>query len=164
MDPEVFNRELSYNAKSNPEVLRYKTNSTAYNLCLSAIAFQCISFVAIYSALTFTAKFMTGLDIVINIIFLLVTFLIAEKVKTYNIRWGILGIVVGTLNLVRVYTYLYSPFSGEELFLATNVAQYRFFAAVVCYFIVWALLAISGVITIILGRRLNAFLKNKEGK
>ena len=25
MDPEVFNRELSYNAKSNPEVLRYKT-------------------------------------------------------------------------------------------------------------------------------------------
>lgn len=160
MDSNLFEKEISYNSKPNPEILRYRNNKVSYNLSLTAIAIQCLSFVAIYSALTFTSKFMTGLDIVINIVFLLVTFLIAEKVKTYNIKWGIASIVIAFVNIIRVPLYLYNPNSGEDLFLTTNIAQYRFVAAVICYFIVLLLLVISGIIAIIRGIKLNNFLKN----
>ncbi len=166
MSNEEFSSYVSNNAISNVEILRYRNNKLSYNACLLAIIFQCISFVAIYSTLTFSAKFNTGLDIIINIIFLLFTFLTAEKVKTYNVRWGIISIVIGVLNSLRIFTYLYSSFSGENLFDSSNVATYRFNAAVLCYVLVLILLVVSGIVSIYRGKKLNAFLnsKNKEVK
>lgn len=166
MTDDEFSLYVSNNAISNVEILRYKNNKLSYNACLLAIVFQCIGFVAIYSALTYDAKFNTGVDIIINIIFLLFTFLTAEKVKTYNVTWGILSIVIGVLNSLRIFTYLYSPFSGENLFDPNNIATYRFNAAVLCYVLVLILLVVSGIVSIYRGKKLNAFLNsnNKEVK
>ena len=147
----------------NPEILRYRNNKLAYSLCLLAIAIQCIGFIFSYSSLKFNAQFNTGLDIIINIIFLLVTFLLAEKIKIYNVTCGIVAIVLGIVNTVRIYTYYYNPNSGELIY--ETVETWIFYLSIISYVLVAVLMTISGILTIIKGNELKAFLSSlKEGK
>ena len=146
--------------KSNPEILRYRNNKFGFNACIIAIILQCIAFIFVYDSLTFTPKFNTGLDIVINIIFLLFVFLASEKVKTYKVMWGYIIIGIGLVNLVRIYTYLYSPFSGEDL--VNNIKESSFIISLVSYCLVAVSLTLGGIVTILRGNRLNEFLKSIE--
>ena len=90
----------------NPEMLRYKPNKFGFNACIFAIIFQCLAFWSVYHCLTFKTEIATGLDIVINIVFLLFVFLASEKLKTYDVTWGKIVIGIGLINLLRIWLYL----------------------------------------------------------
>lgn len=146
----------------NPEILRYRNNKMAFNLCMLAIALQCVAFIYLYRSLQWTPQFNTGLDIIINIVFLLVVFLASEKVKTYHVKWGIALIIIGAINSLRLLTYVFPTFVGEQGII---IEQGNFITGVVSYILVEVALTISGIVTIIRGNILNNFLKtlSKEG-
>ena len=138
------------------EIMRYKKNKFGFWMCMVAIILQCFSFMFVYHCLQLAPKANTGIDILVNIVFLLFVFLASEKLKAYNVEWGYVTIVIGVVNAIRILTYLFSPYSGEDL---VNVIPAHFFwISFVCYILVAVALTAGGVITILRGKELRAYL------
>lgn len=151
------------NKELNPEILRYRNNKFSFNACILAIVFQCIAFIFVYKSLFINAAFYTGVDIIINILFLLFVFLASEKVKTYSVKWGYIIIFIGLINLIRIYTYIFSPFSGENI--VGTVENSNVIISVISYCLVAVSLTFGGIVAIIRGKKLNEFMKLlKEGE
>lgn len=145
------------------EMLRYQKNSFGFWMCILAIICQTFSFLFMYHCLQFTPKMNTGIDIIVSILFLLFVFLASEKLKTYSITWSYITMGIGVANLIRLYTYFFSPYSGEDL--VHNIPAHFFWISFVLYFVIAACLIAGGVVTIIKGKQLNAYLaslKNEE--
>lgn len=157
------------NKTVNPEILRYKNNSLSFWMSMLAIIFQCIAFVFTYKCLGWTPEFSTGLDIIINIIFLLFVFLASEKLKTYNVRWGYIIIGIGLVNLIRIFTYLiptHYVLDSATNNMILNIDNFSFILSIVSYVLVAVFCTIGGIVTIKRGKILNEFLATleKEGK
>lgn len=153
----------------NPEILRYKNNSLSFWMSMLAIIFQCIAFVFTYKCLGWTPEFPTGLDIIINIIFLLFVFLASEKLKTYNINWGYIIIGIGLVNLIRIFTYVIPTHYVMDTVSNTmilNIDNFSYILSIVSYVLVAIFCTIAGLVTIYKGRILKEFLASleKEGK
>ena len=65
--------------------MRYKNNGLSFWLCMLAIVFDVAMFLIIYTTSSCTPNFELGLDLLINVLFLLAAFLTAEKTKAYKI-------------------------------------------------------------------------------
>ena len=151
------------NKELNPEILRYRNNKFSFNACIFAIVFQCIAFISVYKSLFINAAVCTGVDIITNILFLLFVFLASEKVKTYSVKWGYIIIFIGLINLIRIYTYIFSPFSGENI--VGTVENLNVIISVISYCLVAISLTFGGIVAIIRGKKLNEFMKLlKEGE
>ncbi len=149
------------NNVSKAEMMRYRPNKFGFWMCILAIILQCFSFIFVYHCLQLSKsviKANTGIDIIVNIIFLLFAFLTAEKLKAYDVKWGYIAIAIGVVNTIRVYTYLFSPYSGENL--VDVIPAHFFWISFVFYFLVAAALVAGGVITIIRGRILNSYMSS----
>ncbi len=147
------------NKNLHAEMMRYRNNKFGFWMCILAVTLQCFSFMFIYHCLQlskFVISANTGIDILVNIVFLLFVFLASEKLKAYDVKWGYIVIGIGLVNLIRIYTYLFSPYSGENLI---NVIPAHFFwISFACYILVAICLTAGGVVTILRGKELNAYL------
>lgn len=135
--------------------MRYKTNSLSSNLALLAVVVNVLYFVCIYKSDVekhyYTYKI--GLSVLYNLIFMLAVFLSSIGVKNYKINFGIVLIVVGALQLLRIiyipldaYNTVIVPLSGSP-YRAMGRAQ---LVRVLIYLIgSAALLIASGVIGIV---------------
>ncbi len=166
----------------NPEMIRYHKNSFGFWMCMLAIISQCFAFMFVYHCLNpFIPSFTTTVDVVINIIFLLFVFLASEKLKTYDVKWGYIVIGIGLVNLIRIYTYMFSSdivvsksnIVTESLYSSglnmgdkiTSIPAHFFIMSIVLYVFVAVFLTFGGIVTIKKGTVLKKYLAslNEEG-
>lgn len=154
VEEETHVEEAEHNKRV--EMMRYRKNKIGFWMCIIAIVLQCFSFMFVYHCLQLSPKSNTGIDILVNIVFLLFVFLASEKLKSYSVEWGYITIAIGLVNAVRIFTYLFSPYSGEDL--VHVIPAHFFWISFVCYILVAVVLTIGGVITILRGKELRAYL------
>ncbi|MCU0105026.1 hypothetical protein N7603_05090 [Acholeplasma vituli] len=91
------------NKTNRIDKMRYQLNKSAYWLVLLSMVFQTISLFMTITPRSVIPTMSTAVEILINILLLLVTFLAAEKVKAYSNRYvyGLFGI--SAVHLFRVF-------------------------------------------------------------
>lgn len=87
------------------DMMHYKGNSLSFWLILLTIALNIAMFIIIYKANTsdLAADLQLGFDLVINVVFMLIAFLAAEKTKRYSREWGIASIILGFIQVIRIF-------------------------------------------------------------
>lgn len=96
--------------KINVERMRYKNDTLSFWFCMLALLADIVQFIIIYSNSYLTAVtgqsgfnyYLIGIDIVVNILFMLFAFYVGEELKTYHIKWAVAPIVMGVIQLVRI--------------------------------------------------------------
>lgn len=135
-------------------------------LALLAIVMNVFYFVSIYKTnLSAYYTYTIGISVIINLLFMLATFLCSEGVKTYKKGFGIAMIVLGAIELARI---LYFPLRGITITESTTnlpiMGTPQFIRTVIYLSSAAALLIAGGIICIIHSTILEKSLKNKQGK
>ncbi len=87
--------------------LRFTKNKMSANLSYLAILFNVLFFVSIYSSDVgqYYYTYLIGISVVYNLLFLLTVFLCSEGVKNYSTVYSVILIVVGLLQIVRIFGF-----------------------------------------------------------
>jgi len=88
------------------ERLRYQKNKMSYLLALGGLVFNCLYMVKLLADPDIVPDIHVGIDVIINIVFLLFVFLGAEKLKVYSKVWCFIVAGIGLINFLRI---LYLP-------------------------------------------------------
>lgn len=89
--------------KRSAEIMQYQSDRLSYWLCVLSIIANAVYFVGIYANKDVAADVTTGADILLNIIFMMITFLSSEKLKGYQKRWNICIAAIGVVQILRVW-------------------------------------------------------------
>jgi len=121
-----------------------------------AIVFNVVFLISIMANLSINANFIIGLDVLINILFMLFAFLTAEKVKAYLPKWCYLSLVLAAVQIVRIFTVVI-PFSakGELVGAAFVIALVSLIFSVAC-------LIAGFFVSKIRSKKLGEYLKEVE--
>lgn len=144
--------------------LRYTKNKLSSTLAILAIVFDALYFISLYSSDVgrYFYTYIIGASIVYNLLFLLCTFLSSEGVKSYKLSYSILLIVVGALQIVRIFYIPMNAHStlvtvGTESVPAMSDGQFN---RIVIYLTLSAAACIAGgIIGIIKTRTLENYKK-----
>lgn len=151
------------------DIMRYKPNQLSFLFCVLAIVLNVAMFLIIYQETNCKSNYLLGIDLVINVVFMLAVFLLSEKSKAYNLKAGYVALVMGLIEIGRIFfipLYYYNKhleyLKTEEGIIGLSNSQFYWcvglmIAAAVCLFA-------AGVDTIIKSRRLTAHLANISGK
>ena len=138
------------------ELMRYRNDSLSFYMNILAIAFNVVFLIAIMANLSITANWIIGVDVLVNILFMLFAFLTAEKVKAYLPKWCYLSIVLAVVQVVRMFTIVF-PFNakGELVGAAFIIALLSLILSAAC-------LIVGFVTGFIRSGKLNGYLKKVE--
>ena len=147
--------------------MRYTQNSLSSGLALLAILFNVFYFVSIYKSDvgSYYYNILIGASIIYNLVFMLATFLASEGVKNYKVQYSWLLIVIGVLQVVRIFIL---PRMAHEAVVTVNkvsvvAMQDGQFIRVVIYLILSAVCCLAAaVIGIQKSHALNAYMKLRE--
>ena len=145
--------------------LRYSKNKLSANLTYLSIVFDVLYYISLYSSDikrqqigTSYYVWMMGISVLYNLIFLLAAFLCSEGVKNYSSGHGYALMVIGALQVVRIFIWplkLHNTKVGstEEL-----VMQNGQFVLVIVYLLASAGIAIlAGVIAVLKTKTLRDY-------
>lgn len=139
--------------------MRFVNNKLSSSLALLAILFNVIYFVILYKTNnTYFYTYDMGASVLINLIFMLAVFLCSEGVKSYNKGYSIALIVIGVIELVRIFILPMSAHKAEAMTTSTFTWMVVFLAGA------GALLIASGVIGVIRSITLANYKKSMEEK
>ena len=146
--------------------LRFTKNSISSTLCYIAILFNVLYYVDLYSrdsidpsGKTFFYSVTIGLSVVCNLLFLLFTFLASEGVKNYSKLFSIVLIVIGVLQVARVFGL---PLMAMNTTLAdgtTLINIFEFATMALCLTISSVCCIVAGVVGIIKTLTLEKYKK-----
>lgn len=109
-DKNENKRDKGTKKPSNPiikhDIMRYKKNKLAANLALLGIVFACAYFIVLYAQVknnNFYYKWSIAFDVIYNLFFLLFVFLFSEQVKNYNRKMFVVQMIVGALQIARIF-------------------------------------------------------------
>ena len=87
--------------------MRYTKKTLASGLALLAILFDVFFFISIYESNvgSWYYNILIGASILYNLIFLLAAFLCSEGIKNYEISYAYMMIVLGIIQIVRIFIY-----------------------------------------------------------
>ena len=87
--------------------MRYTRNTLASGLALLAILFDVIFFISIYESNvgSWYYNILMGASILYNLVFLLAAFLCSEGIKNYKAGYAYVMIVLGLIQLARIFVY-----------------------------------------------------------
>lgn len=122
--------------------MRYQVNSLSFGLVILSLFPSVISLFAIITPSTVGSTFTTGVEILLSILLLLVTFLAGEKAKAYQKKWGIALIVIAAIHILRIF------FEPLKLYKLAQLTQAQFIWIIVEIILASTLLVIAGMITI----------------
>lgn len=96
---------LNNDALIKKDRLRFTKNKFSANMTYLAIVVNALYFVSIYSSDvgTWYYKIMIGASVLFNLIFMLTAFLASEGVKNYNLGYGYVLLILGVLQIVRIF-------------------------------------------------------------
>ena len=92
--------------------MRYTKNTLSSGLALLAILFDVFFFISIYESDVgnYYYTILVGASILYNLVFMLAAFLSSEGVKNYKIGYSYVMIVLGVIQLIRIFIY---PMQGR---------------------------------------------------
>lgn len=131
------------------DMLHYTANRLSFWLIILAIALNIVMFLIIYKTTECTSNVLLGIDLLINVIFMLVCFLAAEKTKHYSKTWGITSICLGGFQIIRIFIvplYYYLMFVANN---KTGLPTSKFVWCVILLVLCAAALIAGGVYSII---------------
>lgn len=149
--------------------MRFTTNKLSSSLAILAILFNVFYFVSIYKSDPTGSRFYYNVDIgvsvLLNLVFMLAVFLCSEGVKNYNKNYSIALIVIGVLELVRIF---FLPLEAHTTLIEgteNHVMSNGQFTRVVIYLAAAsALLLTSGVVGVIRSVSLANYKKTLDEK
>lgn len=154
--------------------MRYTKNSASSNMALLAIVANVVYFVIMYKINNKAMyELMMGASVITNLLFMLTVFLCSEGVKKYSIKYAVLMIVIGAIEIVRIFiwplklhnteTKVIVP--GQEPITTSVLSDTQFVFAIILLVCAATLLIAGGIIGIIRGKQLiayNEMLKKAE--
>ena len=149
--------------------MRFTKNTTSANLALLAIIFNVCFFISIYESDvgSWYYTILVGGSILYNLIFMLAAFLSSEGIKNYKIGYSYLMIVLGIIQIARIFIYPVKAHNTvvtiqEQAVTAMGGGQ---FARTVLYLVLSAACLFAGaVVGIIRSRALAGHLATLESK
>ncbi|MBQ0125082.1 MAG: hypothetical protein KBS59_02010 [Clostridiales bacterium] len=149
--------------------MRYTKNSLSSALALLAILFNVFFFVSIYKTDvgSYYYKAIIGISIIYNLLYMLCVFLCSEGVKNYNKSYSYVLIIVGAVQIVRMFIIPKAAHSatvilGETETVVMGNAQY---ARVIIYLLLSAALCIgAGIIGLLKSHALTEHMKSLDGQ
>lgn len=147
-----------FKVKSDPEQMRYKPNSLSSILCIFSIIFNVAHFISVYSTLEMQSDFVIGIDVFINIVFMLFIFLGSVKTKSYQINWSYITLGFAMLQIARIFIV------PLRFMLKDQYTGTRFAFGVSTLVLSAVCLILSSIICYIRSKTLNTYLDllNKE--
>ncbi len=104
--------------------MRYQANKLGYGLILLGMMLSVAALFMIITPPTVVPTFSTALEILINILLLLFTFLAAERCKYYQKNWAIMTIIIAAIHALRILWVPTKLLSNGEL----RIGQFLFIA------------------------------------
>ena len=144
--------------------MRYTKNKISATLCYIAILFNALYFVSIYS--TDVGKYyytlQIGVSVIYNLLFMLFVFLSSEEVKSYNFKYSIVLVVIGALQIVRIFGIPYTAYIsqtsvGIKMQYAMEMDQLLYCSA--CLVISAVCAIVSGIIGMVKTKKLRNYEK-----
>ena len=147
--------------------MRYTKNTLSSGLALLAILFDVFYFVSIYETNvgSWYYNILIGASILYNLVFMLAAFLSSEGVKNYKIGFSYVMIVLGIIQILRIFIYPMRAHAATVTIQnqAVTVMGAAQFGRCVAYLLISAAcLFVGAVIGIIRSRALQAHLKTLE--
>ena len=96
MNQDTMSKEELYKTKS--DIMRYASNKFGFWFCILAIVLDVAMFLIIYTEKNCTPDFQLGIDLLVNVIFLL-----AEKMKVYSLKSTYVGFAVAGIQILRIF-------------------------------------------------------------
>lgn len=148
------------------ERMAYVKDKVPSWLALLAILANVLFFVSIYKTnVSYYYTHMIGVSVIVNLLFMLATFLCSEGVKAYKKAFGITMIVLGAIEVSRIFVFPLQGITSVESTTNEPVMATAQFIRVVIYLAAAAgLLIAGGIISIRNSTILNNSLKEKENK
>lgn len=149
--------------------MRYTKNTLASSLAVLAIVFDVFFFVSIYESNvgSWYYNILIGASILYNLIFMLATFLSSEGIKNYKIGYSWVMIVLGVLQIVRIFIYPMKAHAATVTIQeqAVIVMETRQFIFCVIWLLASAACLLAGaVIGMIRSRQLQAYTASLDAK
>lgn len=151
--------------------MRYIKNKSSANLAYLAILLNVIYFVAVYQINhTYYYRWIIGISVIYNLIFMLAAFLSSEAVKNYQKTYSIVEVVLGIGQIVRIFILplpAHAAIEVEKLADGTEASVHamssgKFTLCLVCLIASAVCLVASAVINVIKCGELSAHLKQLE--
>ena len=149
--------------------MRYTKNAFSSNMALLSIVANVVYFVVMYK-INHRAMYelMMGASVITNLLFMLSVFLCSEGVKKYNIKFAIAMIVIGVIEFVRIFiwplkmhnTETKTIVPGGDPIIGTVLTDGQFALVIVCLVCASACLIAGGVVGIIKGKQLAAYVES----
>ena len=95
--------ELYSKEEIKTDIMRYRPNGASFWLCMLAIVLNVSMFLIIYTTKACTTDWELGIDLLVNVIFMLAAFLTAEKTKAYNKSAGYVAMGLGAIQILRIF-------------------------------------------------------------
>jgi hypothetical protein len=161
------------------DILRYSPNKLSFWLCMLSIVANIAMFIIIYTEKNCTANWQLGIDLLVNVIFLLACFLLSEKTKAYRVDSAKACFVIAGIQILRIFwipLFYYSKHleyleavkaaseAGTDLAYSgiIGLSGGKFIACIVLFIISACALVGAGVVCTVKARKLNAHLKELE--
>jgi hypothetical protein len=125
--------------KRNPNRMQYQTDKLSSTLCILSIIANIVFFVGIYTNRSVDPDWVTGADVLINIVFMMIVFLSSEKMKLYTKKWNFYVMGLGAVQVLRVF-WLPSHYKALEMLIGG-----RYLLAVISLLTSAALLFAAGL-------------------
>ena len=145
--------------------MRYTKNTISATLSYVAILLNAIYFISIYSTDvgSYFYTMQIGVSVIYNLLFMLFVFLASEGVKSYDHKFSLLLILIGALQIVRIFGIPLNAFNA-----VVNVGMKRVQVMEIGQFILCiALLVLSaaaaiagGIIGLIKTKKLRSYEKS----
>ena len=153
--------------------MRFTKNSLSSTLAILAIVFDVSYFISIYESDvghnvgSFYYQIRIGASIIYNLVFLLAAFLASEGVKNYKLEYCYVLIVIGVLQLMRIFILPAQAAAAEVTIggVTTKVMESAQHIRVVLYLLVSGACCLAGaVIGIKRCHELSAHMASLEAK
>lgn len=149
--------------------MRYTKNTLASSLAVLAIVFDVFYFISIYESNvgSWYYNILIGASILYNLVFMLAAFLSSEGIKNYKIGYSYAMIVLGILQLVRIFIYPMKAHAAavtiqEQAVIVMETRQFIF--CVVWLLASAACLLAGAVVGMIRSRQLRAYNASLDAK
>jgi hypothetical protein len=83
--------------------MRYQPNKSGYSFILLGLAISIAALFSIITPTTVVPNFGTAVEILLNIVLMLVTFLAAERCKVYSRDWALITLVIAGIHILRIF-------------------------------------------------------------
>lgn len=147
----------------------YKNDQLSRMLALLGLLANVFYFVTFYKLNNnWYYQIMIGVSIIYNLLFMLTVFLSSEGVKTYDRKYSVILMIVGVLQIVRIFIFprmAYEASTAAEAQMEnTGFMSTEAYVALIVYLIISAVLLISsGLISFIKSSEKRKY-ENKEGR